>query len=99
MRSLENSLRAIALTGRPGHIIISALENVEAVQIEIEDNGAGFKNVERVFEPFYTTEAEHKGLGLTFVYQIVQLHNGQVRAESGATGGARIVIRLPKIAL
>ncbi len=92
-----------------GHILrnsIEALEQRTDGRIEIrmeaekgkqrlvfEDNGPGFAQPERVFEPFYTTHSDRKGLGLTFVYHIVHLHGGEVTAEN-APGGARVTVRL-----
>ena len=64
--------------------------------IEIEDDGGGIEDIERVFEPFYTTKDIGKGtgLGLSLVYGIVQDHSGSIVAEN-TKEGARFTIRLP----
>ena len=68
-------------------------------EIEVRDTGPGFAAGarDRAFEPYFTTRAERggTGLGLAIVYRIVTDHGGTVRAESGARGGAVIVLRLP----
>ncbi len=73
----------------------------DRVQIRVEDNGIGVKpeNVEKIFDPFYTTKpssAGNIGLGLAISYDIVvQEHDGDLRVESGRDRTA-FVIELPK---
>lgn len=54
--------------------------------LEIEDNGCGIaaENIDRIFEPFYTTREPGKGsgLGLAAVYGTMLHHNGYVEVES-----------------
>jgi signal transduction histidine kinase len=68
-------------------------------EIEVRDTGPGFAPGarDRAFEPYFTTRAERggSGLGLAIVYRIVTDHGGMVRAETGARGGAVVVLRLP----
>jgi signal transduction histidine kinase len=65
----------------------------------VRDTGPGFSPGarDRAFEPYFTTRAERggTGLGLAIVYRIVTDHGGTVRAETGSTGGAVVVLRLP----
>jgi signal transduction histidine kinase len=84
------SLPAAAAGGAPG----AGWE-----EIEVRDTGPGFAPGarDRAFEPYFTTRADRggTGLGLAIVYRIVTDHGGSVRAETGARGGAAIVLRLP----
>ncbi len=58
-----------------------------AVRISISDTGCGLPpDVERVFEPFYTTKKHGLGLGLPICRSIVIAHKGRLWAEAG--GGA-----------
>lgn len=50
--------------------------------VEITDNAGGMEDPERVFDPFYTTFNEKKGLGLTFVYHAIQALSGEVYVEN-----------------
>jgi len=69
------------------------------VEIAVEDSGPGFtpEARRRVFEPYFTTrgEAGGTGLGLAIAYRIAADHGGSIRADRGASGGARVEISLP----
>jgi len=80
--------------------IISRFED-DSVAIDIIDQGHGipFNHLKRIFEPFFTTKdpGEGTGLGLAIVTTIVEEHHGSITAESaGESGGARVIIRLPR---
>ncbi|MBI5044124.1 MAG: GAF domain-containing protein, partial [Nitrospirae bacterium] len=74
----------------------------EYVQIEITDNGAGIpeENLERIFNPFYTTkyaskEREGTGLGLAIVQEIVTEHCGFIQVRSELGKGSTFLVNLP----
>jgi two-component system NtrC family sensor kinase len=98
-----NAAQAIAATGRPGRIRISAsatqAEDDARVRIEIEDDGPGVSPeiADRLFVPFVTTKppGEGTGLGLSVSFGIVAGHGGSIRHEPNAAGGATFVIELP----
>jgi signal transduction histidine kinase len=58
----------------------------DAVQISIEDNGAGIPKdiVDKIFQPFFTTKptGQGTGLGLSLAYDIVKAHGGELSVES-----------------
>lgn len=85
-------LRVVARTGREE---VSRARGV--VEIAVEDTGSGVsvEHLPHIFEPFYTTKPRGTGLGLAIVHRIIQDHEGEVRVESGADGGARFVVILP----
>lgn len=98
---LRNAAQAMAEAGtaNPTIIVRTAREDAEAL-IEVEDNGPGIPvdQLNRVFEPFYTTKAvgEGTGLGLSVSYFIITTtHRGQMRVDSGPGRGTRFSIRLP----
>lgn len=70
-----------------------------AFRLAIEDDGRGIdpRDMERIFQPFFTTKgAEGNGLGLSAAQRIVQKHDGSIEAESLGSGlGARFTITLP----
>ena len=72
-------------------------------QLIIEDEGPGFneKNIDKVFNRFYSNRpekfGEHSGLGLNIVKNIIELHGGSITAsnQTGDKKGARIEVLLP----
>jgi two-component system sensor histidine kinase MprB len=73
--------------------------------LAITDQGPGIapEDRDRVFERFWRSPQARaqrgSGLGLAIVAQVVASHDGTVSVESAAGGGARIVVRLPAIAV
>jgi PAS domain S-box-containing protein len=69
------------------------------VRAEFYDNGVGIRreDLDRVFDPFFTTrrDAGGTGLGLSISFGIVREHGGAIRAESERGEFARFIIELP----
>ena len=73
-----------------GHIDIRILDEVDAIRVEIEDNGKGIaqKDLQKIFERFYRTDASRNsaqggsGIGLSIVKKIVEDHGGYVWATA-----------------
>jgi PAS domain S-box-containing protein len=65
--------------------------------VEVRDNGPGVPPTlrSRVFEPFFTTEPQRLGLGLSNVHRVVTLHGGGVELTSLPGGGTTVTLRLP----
>ncbi|RMG35472.1 MAG: HAMP domain-containing protein [Gammaproteobacteria bacterium] len=53
------------------------------------------EQLDRVFEPFYTTKSGGTGLGLPIVKRIVQAHGGTIEISANSGGGARVTLTLP----
>lgn len=88
-----------AVEPNAGRIEITTAQAGAAVEICVRDNGAGIARdqLERIFEPFYTTKPAGKGtgLGLSIVMTIVENHAGSIRVESEAGRGTTMHMRLP----
>lgn len=71
----------------------------DAIEITVADTGPGIapEALSRIFDPFYTTKAVGKGLGLGLfvVHEIIEQHDGCISAANGRDGGAVFRIRLP----
>lgn len=67
------------------------------VLIQFDDSGPGFADVNRAFDPFYTTKPVGKGtgLGLSICYGIVQECAGEITLTNNQPYGARVAIELP----
>jgi two-component system phosphate regulon sensor histidine kinase PhoR len=94
---------AIKYTNPDGRVKIqSCLEN-EHVKVTIEDSGIGIseEHLPRIFERFYRVEASRnmasggRGLGLSIVKHILQLHGGQISVDSEAGKGTMFTILFP----
>ncbi|RJP48166.1 MAG: HAMP domain-containing protein [Anaerolineaceae bacterium] len=75
--------------------------NAQNIEIEVRDTGHGIsiENMEKIFNPFFTTkEISHGvGLGLAISYGIVKEHNGEITVESEIGQGAKFIVSLPII--
>ena len=95
---------AVSFSPVNGEILISAEGDNDNVIIKIKDTGPGFSevNTEKVFKRFYSNRpekfGEHSGLGLNIVKNLVDLHNGSIRASNRTDQkGASIEIIFPKV--
>ena len=66
--------------------------------VSFEDTGKGIeqKDIENVFNPFFTTKEEGTGLGLAICYGIVKRHEGEIEVKSTPGKGTCINIKLPQ---
>ena len=64
--------------------------------VDISDNGGGFKNLDKAFDPFYTTKSrtQKKGIGLTIAYNIIQEHQGNIVIKNNDDQGATVSVYL-----
>jgi signal transduction histidine kinase len=89
---------AIDAMGGQGKLLIRTSKELDAVLVEVIDNGPGIPEAVRphIFEPFYTTKGvgEGTGVGLDTVYRIVRAHQGEVSFDS-EPGRTSFQVRLP----
>ncbi|MBI2219463.1 MAG: GAF domain-containing protein [Candidatus Rokubacteria bacterium] len=78
-------------------VIRTARDGTAAVRVEVQDSGIGIdeKDVDRMFQPLYTTKAEGLGMGLAIARSIVDAHGGQLGAVNNPQGGATFHFTLP----
>lgn len=67
------------------------------VQLSVEDHGAGIpeEHIARIFDPYFTTKQEGRGLGLSIVHSIVKKHGGHIEVVSQVGVGATFHVYLP----
>ena len=69
----------------------------EVAFIDVTDSGCGMSPqvLERMYEPFFTTKAEGRGLGMAAVHGIVANHNGSIQVTSAPQQGTQFHLRFP----
>ncbi|HUF28106.1 MAG TPA: PAS domain S-box protein [Gemmatimonadaceae bacterium] len=82
-------------------IIVRTARDGDLLLLRITDTGPGVTsdNVERIFDPFYSTRpaGQGQGLGLSVSDGIVREHGGRIRVESPPAGGASFVVEIPLV--
>jgi signal transduction histidine kinase len=95
---------AAKFTNARGRIEVTLRDGRETISVAVKDNGVGFppERAEQLFERFFqvdmagTRRFGGAGIGLSLARELVRLHGGTIRAESGASGGATFTVTLPK---
>jgi signal transduction histidine kinase len=70
----------------------------KAARIEIQDTGAGIPldEVDKIFDPFFSTKTGGVGLGLTNVKRIIEAHEGIIEVHSSVNEGTLFAITVPE---
>lgn len=90
---------------QPLDIYMATWNDDEHLYLSIRDTGQGIKkeNLKKVFEKFYRVhtgnvhDVKGFGLGLAYVKQIVELHDGEISVDSEYRKGTKFTIKLPVI--
>ena len=92
-----NALDSVAASAGDREVVVGTAAHDDEVEVYVRDTGIGLPaNVqEHLFESFFSTKAQGLGMGLVIVRSIVERHNGRVRAENDASGGAVFRVLLP----
>jgi signal transduction histidine kinase len=90
-------INAIQAAGEDGKIGIDEYVNDKSAIVEVTDNGEGIEheNLERIFDPFFSTKEKGTGLGLAIASKIMLAHDGIIRAKSEKGMGSTFQIVLP----
>jgi signal transduction histidine kinase len=70
----------------------------ERVEVRVEDTGVGIppEHLGRIFDLYFTTKDHGTGIGLSMVYRIIQMHDGEVEVQSTPGRGTTFKITLPQ---
>jgi two-component system NtrC family sensor kinase len=92
-------LNALQAVGENGQVTVQSQLNEEQgkIAVEVADNGRGISpvDIQKIFDPFFSTKSNGTGLGLAVSYGIIQNHEGDIRAYSELGKGARFVVEVP----
>jgi signal transduction histidine kinase len=92
---VKNAMESISGEGAVRILVDSSVK--DRVIIKISDNGCGMtpEEVERIFNPEYTTKEKGLGLGLPLAHEIIRGHRGEIRVLSQPGSGTTFEISLP----
>jgi two-component system sensor histidine kinase HydH len=91
-------LNALQAMGKGGQLSIkNFLVDDSFIIIEIRDTGSGIKaeNLNKIFDPYYTTKTKGTGLGLAIVHKIIEVHNGNIKVRSDPGQETTFTISIP----
>lgn len=90
-----NAVQAMGTEG--GRLDVDISSEKTCVIIDIKDTGSGIppENVEKIFEPYFSTKETGTGLGLAIVKKVIDDHNGEIEVESKKDQGTHFTVKLP----
>jgi len=95
--TITTSVKSIDKACHPGACINGKLSEGNYVCISVADNGCGIprEHIERVFDPFFSTKATGRGLGLPTVLGIMHSHRGTITIDSSPGKGSEFALYFP----
>lgn len=94
---ITNAFHAIGRSGRKGVLRIDGKRSGDEFCLSIADNGDGVspENMEKIFEPFFSTRQNGLGLGLPMTRRVMEEHGGRVEFDSTGGTGSKVRLVLP----
>ena len=80
-----------------GELLVSSQSADGNILVSVRDSGVGMtpQDMNRLFEPFYTTKEAGMGLGLSISRSIVEAHGGRIQVETNQGPGLTVQFTLP----
>jgi two-component system sensor histidine kinase HydH len=91
-------LNAIQAMDEGGNLLVrSSVTEDDKIKVEIEDTGKGMdqEDLNKIFDPYFTTKSSGTGLGLAIVHKIIEAHQASIRAKSTSGKGTVFTIEIP----
>lgn len=96
---IENAIEAFDADAGSKEITIASRHDMarDLIVIELADNGRGIKlaDMQKLFQPYFSTKGRGTGLGLAIVNRIVAEHKGKIKVVANQPHGAKFIIELP----
>jgi signal transduction histidine kinase/putative methionine-R-sulfoxide reductase with GAF domain len=92
-------LNAIQALPKGGNLALKGqiAEDDQWIQLSIQDSGVGIpgEDIDKLFDPFFSTKEGGIGLGLSIAHRIIDQHHGKIEVESAAGKGTLFTVWLP----
>lgn len=77
--------------------VTSSMDRENYIKVVVSDSGRGAsdENIEKIFQPFFTTKPKGTGLGLSICKRLIEQQNGTISAKRNPEGGLMFTIYLP----
>jgi signal transduction histidine kinase/CheY-like chemotaxis protein len=106
VEALDQARGSVTLTTRVTHLATADLPRLKAppgvtsgdyIEVAVEDTGSGIapELCERIFQPYFSTKAQGRGMGLAAAWGIARSHRGWLSVESKLRVGSRLSLWLP----
>ncbi|MBW1709759.1 MAG: PAS domain S-box protein [Deltaproteobacteria bacterium] len=94
---ITNAAEAMKNVNGLKQIEVSSSVMGEGVVVKVSDSGPGvpLNQVDKIFDPFYTTKSDSTGIGLSLNHRIVTDHGGTMSVSKSKWGGAEFIINIP----
>ena len=96
---INNAHQAMKMHAGTGTLTVKSVFDEKAIRINFLDTGPGIpeKNLQKIFEPLFTTKkkGEGTGLGLSICYEIIKEHKGNIFVANNQGKGACFAIEIP----
>ncbi|HZJ59258.1 MAG TPA: ATP-binding protein [Chitinophagaceae bacterium] len=80
-------------------VTLTTIRDNGRIEVKVRDNGNGIsqKNLDKIFQPFFTTKptGQGTGLGLSLAYDIVKAHGGEITVNTNEGEGSEFIVQLP----
>lgn len=92
-------MNSIQATDNGGKIYVKTSLKDETVNLTIKDTGCGIaqENLDKIFEPLFTTKPKGIGLGMSIVKMLVEKHGGHMQIQSRLNIGTTVTLTFPVI--
>jgi PAS domain S-box-containing protein len=97
-RVLTNlTTNAVQAMPKGGKLVIECLKEDESLSVTVRDTGEGVapENLEKIFNPFFTTKAKGQGLGLAVCKRLVEAQSGTITLKSELGKGSAFTVEIP----
>jgi two-component system NtrC family sensor kinase len=94
-------LNAVDAMPHGGNLYVSSrLDGRGRLAVTFADNGRGIpsEDLDRIFEPFFSTKEGGSGLGLSISHEVIEQHGGEITVESVTGQGTAFTVQLPAMA-